>query len=43
MKHTMTWTDNLETGDVKIGYRRVINETLDEEEFQSVPPMKRVY
>ena len=42
MKHTMTWMD-LETGKVRIDLRRVISETLDEAEFASVPPMKRVY
>lgn len=38
----MTWIEDVEKGDVKIDYRAVINKTLDEE-FTSVPPMKRVY
>jgi len=38
----MTWIEDVEKGDVKIDYRAVINETLDSE-FESVPPMKRVY
>lgn len=42
MKHTMTWMDP-ETGKVKIEYRDVITETLDQEEFATVPPMDRVY
>ena len=42
MKHTLTWMDP-ETGKVSIALRRVISETLDEKEFQSVAPMKRVY
>jgi succinate dehydrogenase (ubiquinone) flavoprotein subunit len=42
MKHTLTWMDP-ETGKVKIALRRVISETLDEKEFQSVAPVKRVY
>jgi hypothetical protein len=42
MKHTMTWMD-AETGKVTIDYRDVIMETLDQEEFATVPPMERVY
>lgn len=42
MKHSLTKID-LDTGKVDIDYRRVISETLDEEEFPTVPPMKRVY
>ena len=42
MKHTLTWVDNLDSGDVRIGYRRVINETLDDE-FEALPPMERKY
>jgi succinate dehydrogenase (ubiquinone) flavoprotein subunit len=42
MKHTLSWqaTDAL---DVKLGYRSVVMETLDENEVKSVPPMKRSY
>ena len=32
MKHSLTWIDS-KTGKVKIDYRKVINETLDEKEF----------
>lgn len=42
MKHTLTWIEDTEKGDVRIDYRRVISETLDDE-FETVPPMKRVY
>lgn len=42
MKHTLTWVDDIKTGDVRIGYRRVINETLDDE-FEALPPMERTY
>ena len=42
MKHTMTWIDDINTGEVRIDYREVIKDTLDEE-FDTVPPMKRVY
>jgi hypothetical protein len=38
----MTWIEDVEKGDVRIGYRHVINTTLDEE-FDAVPPAKRVY
>jgi len=42
MKHTLTWMD-AESGKVKIGYRDVVNKTLDEKEFAYVAPFKRVY
>ena len=42
MKHTLSWIDN-KTGEVKIDYRDVIMDTLDQKEFPTVPPMKRVY
>jgi succinate dehydrogenase (ubiquinone) flavoprotein subunit len=42
MKHTITTID-YETGKTHIDYRKVNNHTLDEEEFPSIPPMKRVY
>lgn len=42
MKHTLTYI-NPESGKVDIKYRRVISETLDKEEFPTVPPFKRVY
>jgi len=42
MKHTLSWI-NPKTGEVKIDYRNVITKTLDEKEFPTVPPMKRVY
>ena len=38
----MTWMDP-ETGKVKIELRDVISQTLDENEFASVAPVKRVY
>lgn len=42
MKHTLTTMDT-ETGEVKIDYRPVHNYTLDEKEWQYIPPFKRVY
>jgi len=42
MKHTLTTIDE-KTGKVHISYRDVINHTLDENEFPSVPPKERVY
>lgn len=42
MKHTLTYIDP-KTGKVDIDYRPVIMNTLDEKEFASVPPVKRVY
>lgn len=40
MKHTLTWYDD--EGNVKIGYREVQSQPLDEEMFH-VPPVARVY
>ncbi len=42
MQHTLTTIDK-DTGKVDISLRDVNNKTLDESEFASVPPMKRVY
>jgi len=42
MIHTMTTLDKPD-GDVKITYRDVIHTTLDANEVDTVPPMKRVY
>lgn len=42
MKHTLTYVDDVATGDVRIEYRDVINESLDEE-FSALPPMERKY
>lgn len=42
MKHTLSTID-LKTGKVDIDYREVIGSTLDEKEFPSIPPKKRVY
>jgi len=43
MKHTMSWQRDVTTSDVELQYRPVISETLDQEEFPTVPPKKRVY
>ncbi len=43
MKHTLTWINDTQSGKVDIKYRGVISETLDQEEFPTVPPAKRVY
>lgn len=44
MKHTLTWVSGteIETGEVKIGYRAVIDQPMDDE-MHHVPPVKRVY
>lgn len=42
MKHSLTWIDK-NTGKVKVDYRKVNSHTMDENEFKSIPPMKRVY
>ena len=42
MKHTFSGID-LETGKTDLKYRDVITETLDQNEFPTVPPKKRVY
>ena len=41
-KHTMSKI-NIETGEVHLDYRAVIDNTLDEEECPNVPPTLRVY
>jgi len=42
MKHTLTFIND-KTGKVDIKYRDVISKTLNPEEFDTLPPMKRVY
>jgi len=42
MKHTLTWISDLHSGQVDIKYRDVVHTTLDDE-FQTIPPAKRVY
>merc|ERR1712170_298055 len=44
MKHTLTWVTGteIENGEVKLGYRAVIDQPLDDE-MHHVPPVKRVY
>lgn len=41
-KHTLSWI-NPESGEVHIGYRPVIDKTMNENEAPSVPPVPRVY
>lgn len=43
MKHTLSWIKDINKGKVDLSYRRVISETLDQKEFQTIPPKKRVY
>lgn len=43
MMHTNSRMPDLKTGKVKIEYRPVHMYTLDEKEFPTVPPAKRVY
>jgi succinate dehydrogenase (ubiquinone) flavoprotein subunit len=42
MKHTLTWQSST-NHKVKIYYRRVIMETLDKSEIDTIPPVARVY
>ncbi|KAL1999731.1 hypothetical protein VTN02DRAFT_4095 [Thermoascus thermophilus] len=42
MRHSLTWQLR-EAEDIKVGYRDVIQETLDQEECPSVPAKKRTY
>jgi succinate dehydrogenase (ubiquinone) flavoprotein subunit len=42
MKHSLSWQSK-EGQDVRLGYRRVVDTTLDETECKPVPPMKRTY
>ena len=42
MKHTLTWLPKIQ-GDVRIDYRDVIHRTMDKNEVDTIPPMKRVY
>jgi len=44
MKHTLSWFDERKAGQgVKLAYRAVQQNTLDEKEFPSVKPAKRTY
>ncbi|KAF9246228.1 succinate dehydrogenase [Melanogaster broomeanus] len=43
MKHTLTWQHDVDSPDVTIKYRGVIDKTLDENECKPVPPFKRTY
>ena len=43
MKHTLSTVPDMKSGKVKLEYREVISETLDQKEFPTIPPFKRVY
>ncbi|KAH9816730.1 FAD binding domain-containing protein [Melampsora americana] len=43
MKHTLSWHEPEAGKPVKLTYRDVISNTLDENECKSVPPFKRTY
>ncbi|KAF8916108.1 FAD binding domain-containing protein [Mucidula mucida] len=43
MKHTLSFQHDIESPDVELKYRSVIDTTLDENECKPVPPFKRVY
>lgn len=43
MKHTNSRIPDLDSGKVELEYRDVRMHTLDEKEFPTVPPKKRVY
>jgi len=42
MKHTLSWDDEA-SGKIKLDYRPVHFNTLDENEMKTIPPKKRVY
>jgi succinate dehydrogenase (ubiquinone) flavoprotein subunit len=42
MKHTVSYLDNVD-GEVKLNYRNVHTNTLDEKEMESIKPFARVY
>ncbi len=42
MKHTLSWQKKPH-GETKLGYRKVVSHTLDENECKAVPPFKRTY
>ncbi len=42
MKHTLSWEDT-NTNKIKLGYRPVHMQTLDENEMKHIPPKARVY
>jgi succinate dehydrogenase (ubiquinone) flavoprotein subunit len=42
MKHTLTW-QKTPHGKVDLGYRSVVDKTLDEAECKPVPPFQRTY
>ena len=43
LKHTLSWQDGKDVGEVRLGYREVVMKTLDEGECRSVPPVARTY
>ncbi|KAJ3726155.1 FAD binding domain-containing protein [Lentinula raphanica] len=43
MKHTLSFQKDVNSPDVELKYRGVIDTTLDENECKPVPPFKRVY
>ncbi|GKZ31345.1 hypothetical protein AbraIFM66950_011865 [Aspergillus brasiliensis] len=43
LRHSWTWQKDEKEEGVRVGYRRVIMQTLDEEDCKSVPPVKRSY
>lgn len=43
MKHTVSWQRDTNKADIELAYRPVISETMDQAEFPTVPPKKRVY
>ncbi|KAJ3932024.1 MAG: FAD binding domain-containing protein [Lentinula lateritia] len=42
MKHTLSFQKDVNSPDVELSYRGVIDTTLDENEYKAVPPFKRV-
>lgn len=43
MKHTLSFQKDVNSPEVELRYRGVIDKTLDENECKAVPPFKRVY
>jgi succinate dehydrogenase (ubiquinone) flavoprotein subunit len=43
MRHTVSWQRDTSKPDIELAYRPVIDDTMDQAEFPTVPPGKRVY
>jgi succinate dehydrogenase (ubiquinone) flavoprotein subunit len=43
MKHTLSFQEDVNSPEIMLKYRNVINTTLDEQECKPIPPVKRIY